>query len=123
MPYKILETPEGNAFSRNKRRNSYAQYKQSKRQELIALFGGKCVRCEFDDYRALQLDHKIAVGHKRKSFSSATLVRMMQKDEKGMREIYQLLCANCNWIKRHKNNETNRGFRRHAEDRELVNVD
>lgn len=63
-----------------------------------------CATCGFDDFRALQIDHINGDGAKQKrelrGINLYTWLRQ-QNYPKG----YQVLCANCNWIKRHKNNE------------------
>jgi hypothetical protein len=75
------------------------------RDALIAHFGGKCARCEFADWRALQLDHVNGSGTKehgdKKSVTSFYQAAMATKPG----EKYQLLCANCNQIKRYEQNE------------------
>lgn len=80
-----------------------------RRQEIIAHLGGKCVRCGFSDWRALQVDHINGGGGKdRQSCGSAfAYYRKILADDSS---TYQLLCANCNQIKRMENNEhrTNR---------------
>ena len=56
------------------------------------------------DERCLQIDHVYGGGVKEvKELSYHTRLLKYLRDTSGM---YQLLCANCNWIKRHKNNET-----------------
>jgi hypothetical protein len=63
----------------------------------------KCVQCGFSDIRALQIDHINGGGgkHFRESVSSARYYKEMLVYP----ENYQILCANCNWIKRYTNNE------------------
>ena len=78
------------------------QRNYGKRQELIRFLGGKCIKCGFSDYRALQIDHLNGGGHKE--------IRdlghyQMYKRVYAHPEDYQLLCANCNSIKRYENNE------------------
>lgn len=66
-------------------------------------YGNACRRCGFKDTRALQFDHVNGGGNKeRMSIPRITFLRDVLKDD-GTK--YQLLCANCNWIKRHENNE------------------
>lgn len=73
------------------------------RQALLALFGGKCCRCGFDDPRALQIDHvNGGGGQERKALQNAGRVyKKVLADQTG----YQLLCANCNWIKKYEEHE------------------
>lgn len=77
---------------------------------LYEKMGGVCVKCGFSDYRALQIDHINGGGNKEIKFLRATkkhgfyhkiVLESHLKNEKK----YQLLCANCNWIKRFENNE------------------
>lgn len=70
------------------------------RAAAIALLGGKCVRCGFSDARALQLDHIHGAGIRDRR-STTTRYRAVLKGSTD----FQLLCANCNWIKRCENGE------------------
>lgn len=78
--------------------------RRKRRQELVDDFGGKCLKCNFSDPRALQFDHVKGDG----PGHNATYDR-----EKLWKEIrrepyrFQLLCANCNTIKRFENGELN----------------
>ena len=67
------------------------------------MLGGKCVRCGFSDWRALCFDHINGDGNKERTFKSShtTLRRVL----KGRIEGIQLLCYNCNQIKKIENNE------------------
>jgi hypothetical protein len=78
-----------------------------KRGELYTLLGGKCAHCGFSDIRVLQIDHVNGGGQKeRKSFSCyyLFLCHVLEKVKNGSKD-YQLLCANCNWIKRWEKKE------------------
>src|ERR1035437_3107392 len=68
------------------------------RAELLALFGGVCERCGFDDPRALQVDHVNGDGHIDRQ-NIYTNTRKFIKHVRDNREDYQLLCANHNVIK------------------------
>lgn len=80
---------------------------KSIRLATLAALGGKCVRCGFDDYRALQIDHINGEGNKERKQSSAYTGYQRKVLESFLRgeNKYQLLCSNCNWIKRSENNE------------------
>jgi hypothetical protein len=85
-------------------------YMQKIRASVVEALGGVCDRCGFSDKRALQIDHINAGGSKERkerkykgSFHSHVLKSFLNKEKK-----YQLLCANCNWIKRFENNEMNK---------------
>ena len=83
------------------------KYNRKLRVKIIDMMGGKCVHCGFDDYRALQIDHVEGDGTKeRKIYNNRSLyykLIIIDLDNNGNK--YQLLCANCNWIKRVENNE------------------
>lgn len=72
---------------------------------IIQKLGGCCRHCGFTDVRALQIDHVLGGGNKElKNGRGAGL----KYDYEVLRDTdgkYQLLCANCNWIKRHENKE------------------
>lgn len=91
------------------------KWKEEKRKKIMVSLGGLfCKNCKFNDYRALQIDHVKGGGNKqRKALNSTHLsIRIIEKDiEKGLGQNYQILCANCNWIKRSQNkNENNRKY-------------
>lgn len=77
------------------------------RIEGIRLLGGRCERCGFDDVRALQFDHKqpllrLSSGNRRKD-STADVRKHLRLGT--LREIFQLLCANCHTIKTREGGE------------------
>jgi len=80
--------------------------REQNRFKLIAAYGGKCVKCGFSDIRALQIDHVHGGGQAELKAHRANMsgyyLLCLQGKAKGK---YQLLCANCNWIKRSENNE------------------
>ena len=80
------------------------------RRRIVELLGGKCCQCGFSDYRALQIDHINGKGYnERKSMGQREMYKkILDELESGVFSNYQLLCANCNWIKRHENNELKR---------------
>ena len=105
MPYKTRRWGK-QAKERSKKR--WKEYR------LIAIgkLGGKCVKCGNDDFRVLQIDHingggwkeRLVVGYKG---NYGVISRIIN----GEKDRYQLLCANCNWIKRYENNENRNGKR------------
>lgn len=91
--------------------NAYAVgYNQQKRNSAIDVLGGKCVRCGIDDRRVLQIDHINGGGKKeeRKIGNGGIVKKILTEGTAG----YQLLCANCNWIKRWELKEDGSGVRR-----------
>jgi len=79
------------------------------RQQVLRRFGGKCEKCGFNDRRALQIDHIHGDGAKERKIHSITGVRFYRKllklTDSELNRNYQLLCANCQWIKRFENHE------------------
>lgn len=78
-------------------------WQRLKQETFSALGGAVCVRCGFKDIRALQIDHLNGGGMKHmKSFSSnKTYLRYVRENS----SLFQVLCANCNWIKVSENRE------------------
>lgn len=84
----------------------YLEYRQSSgrashaqtRASLFEVLGHTCVRCGFADKRALQVDHINGDGaeHRRRETNATGLLRSV----KARPHLFQVLCANCNWIKK-----------------------
>jgi hypothetical protein len=84
-------------------------YRNSLRDMIFELLGNKCTKCPFSDKRALQIDHINGGGsQERKIYKSpvAFYHKVINKPSD-----YQLLCANCNMIKKHENKEYGGGRR------------
>ena len=84
------------------------KYVKKVKDEIFSLLGNKCARCGFDDPRALQIDHINGNGtQERQNFSQYKYYKhVLERILLGSKD-YQLLCANCNWIKREENKEYN----------------
>ena len=74
------------------------------RQAVLELFGWKCCRCGFTDYRALCVDH-INGGGKKDRKECGSVAAFYRKVLACRGERYQMLCQNCNAIKRIENKE------------------
>ena len=69
--------------------------------------GGKCSHCDFNDSRALQIDHVNGNGaDDRREFGEAMYTKNFLKRVLASPGKYQVLCANCNWIKRAEQGES-----------------
>lgn len=68
--------------------------------------GGRCLGCGWTDERALQVDHVHGGGARRhdRNDGAAFYRRVIDSLARGEGK-YQLLCSNCNWIKRHEREE------------------
>lgn len=77
------------------------------RDILFSVLGERCIRCGFSDRRALQLDHLNGKGRKDyKSKGGGPYYYKYYADHlEEAKQKLQVLCANCNWIKRHENKE------------------
>ena len=72
---------------------------ESLKQKVYDKLGSVCVRCGFEDKRALQIDHKNGGGNQEhKEFKNHN--KYLRKVIADTEDQYQILCANCNWIKR-----------------------
>jgi hypothetical protein len=86
------------------------------RQKILAKYGAICIRCGFSDPRALHIDHVHGNGNieLRQGYGGGlSYYYRVLKDDTGR---YQLLCANCNAIKRHTDKEA-RGMLQHKQPR------
>jgi len=87
-------------------------YQQELKLELMnVLCQSKCIHCGFNDSRALQFDHIFGDGAKDSKTSSTAKMRYYITHPDEARKRLQILCANCNWIKRAENNETGHKWR------------
>jgi len=72
------------------------------RTEILVLLGNKCCRCGFSDIRILQIDHVNNSGGKERERFKGKLQYykyILDKVKNGSKD-YQILCPNCNWLKR-----------------------
>lgn len=72
------------------------------REKILTELGNKCKKCDFSDARALQVDHVLGGGRSERGWTPSKFLRKIVSN----RSSYQLLCSNCNWIKRWENGET-----------------
>jgi DNA-binding MarR family transcriptional regulator len=93
--------------------------RSSTRLTVIQYLGGKCARCGFDDIRVLQIDHVHGNGwRERRDWGGSYQIyrRLLRRvANKEVISDYQVLCANCNWIKGFENDE----FKTHNSGAEL----
>ena len=104
-PDTYLRPREWDTLKESTRAARYTERRKNARADVIKKFGGKCVRCGFDDPRALQLDHVNGGGNRDRRIKEMGTSRR-HEDAIANPTKYQLLCANCNWIKRSENGET-----------------
>jgi len=88
---------------REEKRVYSREYARRFRREVLEFFGNRCVRCGFDDPRALQLDHINGGGNREHQLTTGLYGIYRRALEHP--EDFQLLCANCNNIKRYEAGE------------------
>lgn len=90
-------------------RKGWKKYSNKIKVEAFSKFGSKCKKCGFEDLRALQLDHINGGGAKERRSTKLVGHRLYKAIVFGKRKIddLQILCANCNQIKKMENKEFN----------------
>ncbi len=83
------------------------KYQMKLRESMFDILGYKCVICGFKDIRALQIDHIKGGGAKEQKNMNGNsgMYRYYKNNPDKAKKKLQILCANCNWIKKHSNNE------------------
>jgi hypothetical protein len=85
------------------------------REQILDILGRKCVRCGYDtDVRALQIDHVNGGGsqERKKLVYGIPYYRRILECVQANSGEYQVLCANCNTIKRMEEQEHGKRQRR-----------
>lgn len=90
-------------FNRTNRKRRY-----KKKHLLVMEFGGKCIKCNFSDERALCFDH-VNGGGKRERLTIVPWSDPFYVHVRKNKHLFQLLCGNCNMIKRVEMNENPKG--------------
>lgn len=86
-------------------------HKDRLRAEMISHLGSRCAHCPCDDPVVLQIDHVQGGGGRERKDPRKKSVSFLHRDVLRTTGKYQLLCANCNRIKVHENQEA-RGVRK-----------
>lgn len=97
-----------------KRRKRQALWKRNNnlllRNKCLKILGKVCVKCGFTDERALTIDHINGGGCKERTTKGGSYYSFLFKKLSKGNKDYQLLCANCNQIKKVENNETHKKY-------------
>ena len=95
------------AKNRKKVNATRRQWVANSRAAVLLRLGAVCIRCGYLDSRALQIDHIFGGGNKELKAMGETkyyaYLNHLSLEE--LKARYQILCANCNWIKRSENGE------------------
>lgn len=91
---------------------------QKQKDELYKKLGGYCCncdgkncwhekKCDITDFRVLQLDHINGGGRKeeKKTNKYGSAKYSMYLKIPNINNKLQILCSNCNWVKKHNNKE------------------
>lgn len=81
-------------------------HRSRRRRAALDILGGVCSRCGFGDERALQFDHTDGGGTQERKSGFGSMKVYMHVIANPADGKYQLLCANCNWIKSVENRES-----------------
>lgn len=77
-----------------------SEWHRRKKFDVFEVYGGRCVTCGCSDLKCLQIDHVSGDGR----LERTRLAQLNQYYEHVKSTFgdgtYQILCANCNWIKR-----------------------
>lgn len=76
------------------------EYNDRMKAAVYDLLGRKCVECGMEDVRALQIDHVSGSGCQDRKKSRSNYYKHVLQGILSSPGKYQVLCANCNWIKR-----------------------
>jgi RNase P subunit RPR2 len=92
------------------------RYRTKLKMQIMELLGNKCSNPDCyvlggcKDLRCLQIDHVHGGGCKERKFHSEERYRRIRDKILSGSKEYQLLCANCNWIKRVENKEQEKRY-------------
>jgi len=104
--HSLLKFNSKEYYKLNKERlnNNNKKYYRELRKEIIELLGRKCKRCGINDQRVLTIDHIFGGGKKEfdNSESSWKYYKYIKEiiNNQKLDPPFQLLCHNCNHIKR-----------------------
>jgi len=110
---KVKLTPEEKEYNKKlsiiNRKIWDKKYRDNNRRIVLEHFNNECVSCGYNkDVRALQIDHINGGGSKeRKNIGNSAhyYLKVIESLNNNTSNEYQILCANCNWIKRFENKE------------------
>ena len=102
-----METKAQKYYRNNpeKRKKFSRDYDRKFREAIFDILGRICFKCKFEDMRALQVDHINGGGRKQKKIIKGNRNKFILQDLISNPNKYQILCANCNWIKKEMNSE------------------
>lgn len=97
-----------NNITKRRKRQAASRRRRTKKQRdnILFLLGNVCKFCNFSDIRALAIDHINAGGNaERKKIGGGYYSKVLKDILNKKKHKYQLLCFNCNQIKKVENKE------------------
>ena len=107
-PDKVKANNKRNYWRHHQRSRTRAkECKDRLRESIFGILGHICVQCGYSDKRALQFDHINGNGSVEVAMfkGNSKMLRYYRDNPVDCKNNIQVLCANCNWIKKHENNE------------------
>ena len=101
-----LKNPEKAKALRVKEVFAVRKRKREIKNSIFDILGHVCTLCDFSDERALQIDHINDDGcfHRKSVYPYQYLQSILEDPD--IKQKYQILCANCNWIKEMERRES-----------------
>lgn len=102
---KVRESnKEYGRLNKEKQAERQAERRFKLRAVVLKKMGAECKNCSYNDFRALQIDHIKSNGKidriDNKNYNEKFLKYLINLDNIELTDNYQLLCANCNSIKK-----------------------
>ena len=94
------------SMNKEKRKLNYTRYIRRIKDKVVSHYSPmkRCIKCGFLDIRALSMDHINGKGTQhRKTIKGRNFYVWLLKN--GFPKGFQVLCMNCQFIKRHENKE------------------
>lgn len=85
---------------KSRKRANHRRVSDQLRDAALKFLGNRCAKCGIEDKRVLQIDHINGGGVAEKKKLGWGVWPICRDVLSGVPNKYQLLCANCNWIKR-----------------------
>jgi len=92
-------------YTKKTKGESQKAYNLKFKNAVYEILGKKCVKCRYSDIRALQVDHINGGGTKERKTIKGNYYSYILKEIANNPNKYQILCANCNWVKKYENKE------------------
>lgn len=99
------------------------KYREEWHDKVLVIMGSRCCQCGYNaDKRALQVDHIDGGGCRESAKTGLPYWKKVLESVDKNEGKYQLLCANCNFIKRYTHDELG-GIKRKIKDKSLLSSD